>query len=140
MTPDNLKGIRERNEERKERYAEAAKYSFVSSTQGPTGGYRCPECQSSSQNGRPVDEPDSFRCASCKTVFKADDCSSDVDALLVEIEEDDRLIDDLAMLVRRLIRKCTSEQLKSQASDFLVRKGLQGSILRHAATNQAGEE
>jgi hypothetical protein len=45
------------------------------------------------------------------------------------------LIQDLAMLVRRLIRKHPNLKLAAQATDFLRRKGLQGNILRTAQDN-----
>lgn len=37
---------------------------------------------------------------------------------------------DLAMLVRRLCRRCDDPKLVEQANDYLRRKGLQGSPLR----------
>jgi len=51
------------------------------------------------------------------------------------VQLQDLLIQDLAMLVRRLIRKHPNERMVAQVKDFLVRKGLQGSVLRTAQDN-----
>lgn len=52
-------------------------------------------------------------------------------ALCEDWLEQERTISNLAMLVRRLLRRVPDDvKVKSQAADYLKRKGLQGSILR----------
>lgn len=58
-------------------------------------------------------------------------------------EPADQRVDDLAMLVRRLVRKlekeCPGTDLVPQALDYLHRKGLAGSPLREASQPAQGE-
>jgi hypothetical protein len=51
--------------------------------------------------------------------------------ILKQKTETEQTVDDLAMLVRKLVRKLPEEaELRAQALDYLSRKGLMGSPLR----------
>lgn len=49
--------------------------------------------------------------------------------------EQELLIQDLAMLIRRLVRKHPNARLVAQARGFLKRRGLEGNVLRTAQDN-----